>query len=250
MAAWTRSIGHGRTLSRSGKKAGQADALSILRASGNDERSREKQRNYPLLPRRNWSNVELANSHRSDQQLGDNSRSSDAFYLSGDTLVSSRGAVIRYAPRPVLLLIESRRYRFFDVYRDRVRLLERNFFAGVFAPKFESTDDWAVPLAQGLMYPRFSIGRLDAMTRRLRRNYGWMFLILLFAWFLKLSSALLQPEGTEADWRTPFINIVASAQLGPVTGWLVLIGVACFFGFLAWLAVRSIDESDDGEVHV
>src|SRR5215470_8930379 len=32
----------------------------------------------------------------------------------------------------LLLVIESRRYRFFDVYRNRVRLLERNYYAGVF----------------------------------------------------------------------------------------------------------------------
>src|SRR5215218_5542354 len=33
----------------------------------------------------------------------------------------------------LLLLIEARRYRFFDVYRNRVRRLERNYFAQVFA---------------------------------------------------------------------------------------------------------------------
>ena len=165
---------------------------------------------------------------------------------------SSHHGVLLFAMLLVqlLLLIESRRYRFFDVYRDRVRLMEKNFFVGIFSQKFEPSEDWSVPLADSLRYPRFSIGRLDAMTRRLRRNYGWMFLILLFAWLLKLSSALLQPEGTEADWRTPFINIVANAQLGPVSGWLVLLGVAGFYALLIWLAARHIDEQDDGEVHV
>src|SRR5579864_8485423 len=33
----------------------------------------------------------------------------------------------------LLLVIESRRYRFFDVYRARVRLLERSYFAEVVA---------------------------------------------------------------------------------------------------------------------
>lgn len=165
---------------------------------------------------------------------------------------SSHHGVLLFAMLLVqlLLLIESRRYRFFDVYRDRVRLLEKNFFAGVFSQKSEASQDWSGPLADSLSYPRFSIGRLDAMTRRLRRNYGWMFLILLLAWLLKLSSALLQPEGTEADWRTPFINIVANAQLGPVSGWLVLLGVTGFYALLIWLAARHIDEQDDGEVHV
>jgi uncharacterized membrane protein len=33
-----------------------------------------------------------------------------------------------------LLMIESRRYRFFDVYRSRVRRLERNYYAKLFDP--------------------------------------------------------------------------------------------------------------------
>ena len=37
-----------------------------------------------------------------------------------------------------LLVIESRRYRFFDVYRARVRLLERQYFARIFSPVGEA----------------------------------------------------------------------------------------------------------------
>ena len=33
----------------------------------------------------------------------------------------------------LFLIIEARRYRFFDVYRARVRLVERNYFAPIFA---------------------------------------------------------------------------------------------------------------------
>src|SRR5262245_29170217 len=35
----------------------------------------------------------------------------------------------------LLLQIESRRYRFFHVYRTRVRLIERNYYARIFAPR-------------------------------------------------------------------------------------------------------------------
>ena len=35
----------------------------------------------------------------------------------------------------LLLVIDSRRYRFFDVYRTRVRRLERNYYAKVFLPQ-------------------------------------------------------------------------------------------------------------------
>ena len=42
----------------------------------------------------------------------------------------------------LLLSIEARRYRFFDVYRTRVRRLERNYFAQVFAPRPDAEDEW------------------------------------------------------------------------------------------------------------
>ena len=41
----------------------------------------------------------------------------------------------------LLLVIEARRYRFFDVYRNRVRRLERNYFAQIFAPESGTTDE-------------------------------------------------------------------------------------------------------------
>src|SRR5215510_2396440 len=35
----------------------------------------------------------------------------------------------------LLLVIESRRYRFFHVYRSRVRLIERNYYCRIFSPR-------------------------------------------------------------------------------------------------------------------
>jgi uncharacterized membrane protein len=42
----------------------------------------------------------------------------------------------------LLLTIEARRYRFFDVYRSRVRRLERNYYAPLFAPGIKDEDGW------------------------------------------------------------------------------------------------------------
>src|SRR4051812_14679949 len=79
----------------------------------------------------------------------------------------------------LLLWIEARRYRFFDVYRARVRRLERYYFAPFFDPSTAPEHDWARVLGEDLRAPRFLIGHRAAMARRLRRNYLWMFLILL-----------------------------------------------------------------------
>src|SRR5210317_2532209 len=83
----------------------------------------------------------------------------------------------------LLLQIESRRYRFFHLFRTRVRLLERNYYSQFFDPeKSPETLDWSAQLSETLRNPRFTIGRRQAMARRLTRNYVWIFLILLAAW--------------------------------------------------------------------
>ncbi len=71
----------------------------------------------------------------------------------------------------LLLHIESRRYRFFHLFRTRVRLLERNYYSCFFDPEKPCTSlDWAVELAETLRHPRFTITHRQAMARRLRRN--------------------------------------------------------------------------------
>src|SRR5215210_6984331 len=50
----------------------------------------------------------------------------------------------------LLLTIEARRYRFFDVYRGRVRRLERNYYAQILAPTLEVEEGWARQLGEDL----------------------------------------------------------------------------------------------------
>src|ERR1700741_3172304 len=68
----------------------------------------------------------------------------------------------------LLLLIEARRYRFFDVYRARVRQFERNYFAQIFAPEPGVDRDWTQKLAQDLRRPRFLMSMQAGMSHRLR----------------------------------------------------------------------------------
>ena len=67
-----------------------------------------------------------------------------------------------------LLMIESRRYRFFDVYRSRVRRLERNYYAKLFDPALKAEDDWQRIMAADLTAPTFVMSMEEAVSRRLR----------------------------------------------------------------------------------
>ena len=62
----------------------------------------------------------------------------------------------------LLLVIESRRYRFFDVYRARVRRLERNYYAEVFSPTTELDKNWTRILSDDLKRPSFLISQTQA----------------------------------------------------------------------------------------
>src|SRR6476620_6706050 len=102
----------------------------------------------------------------------------------------------------LLLVIEARRYRFFDVYRYRVRRLERHYYAQIFAPEDGTTNDWIVKLGDDLRQPVFLTSTSQALTRRLRRNYCWMFLILLFAWLVKTTFIRMQESAADAHLVT------------------------------------------------
>ena len=149
---------------------------------------------------------------------------------------SSHHGVLLFAMLLVFLLlwIEARRYRFFDIYRARVRQFERHYFAQIFDPRPGLSGAWPELLAQSLREPSFQLSHWMAMSRRLRRNYIWMFLILLFAWILKITSPRLQDEAVPLELAHSFAAVIRNADLGPVPGWMVIACVVAFFGFLAF----------------
>ncbi|KKB78402.1 membrane protein [Devosia soli] len=149
----------------------------------------------------------------------------------------------------LLLGVEARRYRFFDVYRMRVRQFERHYFAQFFGPEPQAgAEPWLQMLAQDLKHPRFRITFWRAMGRRLRRNYIWMFLILLLAWLLKIASPDLQ-SGVHLDPVRPVATLVAQASTGPVPGWFMVGIVAVFYAVLLFVAYSSRERGGD-EVRV
>lgn len=148
-------------------------------------------------------------------------------------------------------MIEARRYRFYDVYRGRVRRLERYYYAPLFASKPGETDTWARELAADLRRHVFRITVTDAMTRRLRRNYIWILLILLVAWVFKvvafLPGAVGKDDGAMFDIRTVLDHVF----IGPLPGDLVVGLVVAFYGVVIGLTLRRPRmRGEDGVVHV
>lgn len=166
---------------------------------------------------------------------------------------SSHHGVLLFAMVIALLLlgIEARRYRFFDVYRGRIRLLERNYFAQMLHAGADDPD-WETRLAESLRRPNFILSAREAFGRRLQRNYIWIFVILLLAWALKITTPRLQYEGMMAG-SDPLPQFVQAAALGPLPGWLVVLAVALFYAGLIAIALTTKVEKGEfmhGEVHM
>ncbi|MEK6289177.1 MAG: DUF2270 domain-containing protein [Acidobacteriota bacterium] len=153
----------------------------------------------------------------------------------------------------LLLFIESRRYRFFHVYRTRVRLIERNYYARILAPRdLMDPAHWMSQLGEDLRLPRFSMTSNQAMARRLRRNYIWLFLILLLAWLLKTTTSVLQATGA-AEMVHSTGELFKNAAIGYLPGWLVVILVLFLYGWMFYIMLKHRETSGElayGEVHV
>ena len=78
----------------------------------------------------------------------------------------------------VFLAMEARRYRYFDIWRTRVRMMEVSMYSPLLRLKGVRVDDgWNEALALDYEEPHFNISMWEALGRRLRRNYSFLFLI-------------------------------------------------------------------------
>jgi len=127
------------------------------------------------------------------------------------------------------LFIETRRYRYYELWSYRVRLMETDFYAAMLVPPFHPSPEWAESLAENLLSPRFPISIWEAFGRRLRRNYAWIFLILYAAWVAKIW-LFPQPAVDLAEF-------VQRSAVGPVSGEIM---IALGFGLYAFLLIVAL----------
>ncbi len=127
------------------------------------------------------------------------------------------------------LYMEARRYRYYELWSYRVRLMETDFYAAMLVPPFHPSPDWAETLTETLLQPRFPISIWEAFGRRLRRNYLWLFVILGSSWFAKL---WLYPAPASS-----LTELLGRGAIGPLQGWIVLsVGI----GYYALLLFTSL----------
>jgi len=130
------------------------------------------------------------------------------------------------------LFIEARRYRYYELWSYRIRLMETDFYAAMLVPPFHPSPEWAESLAENLLSPRFPISMLEAFGRRLRRNYLWIYIILGASW---LAKSYLFPVPTFS-----FSEFVLRGAVGPIPGHIMLLMGAIYYGFLSLIAIGTV----------
>lgn len=135
----------------------------------------------------------------------------------------------------VFLLIEGRRYRYFDIWRSRVRLMETHFYGPLLRRRpIDFVGRWNETLAEDYDHLHFHITMTEAVGRRLRRNYLWIFLVLGLSYLAKLA---IHPVTV-----TSSAELLERAQIGPLSGGLVLTLLAVSELGLVGLAIWTLRE--------
>jgi uncharacterized membrane protein len=131
------------------------------------------------------------------------------------------------------LVVEARRYRYYDIWARRVRLMETGYLVPLMRRE-PITVDFYSAMAIEYSRPRLRISALDSLVFRLRRTYAPILAVLLGAWVFKLD---IHPTPA-ATWGELF----ARARIGPVPGvvmWMAWLATAGVFLWLLWLGGRA-----------
>ena len=130
------------------------------------------------------------------------------------------------------LFIEARRYRYYELWSYRVRLMETDFFAAMLVPPFHPSPEWAESLAENLLSPSFPISMLEAFGRRLRRNYLSIYLILGISWLAK-GWLFPAPPSSMAEY-------ILRGAVGPIPGQVMLMLGAIYYSVLLLIAIATV----------
>jgi len=148
----------------------------------------------------------------------------------------------------ILLLLEARRYRFYDAYEYRVRLLHQNFIYQVVTHGTLNEDSglggdgtyWRAELASDLRYPQYKMNISYALGRRIGANYIYLFLMLLVGWLMKIKIHPVDVNRWDA--------YLQQAGIGRVSGWVTFSFMLIFLAHLLLLLIKGLRERGGRDV--
>lgn len=137
----------------------------------------------------------------------------------------------------VFLGIETRRYRVYDIWRSRVRILEENVFANVLDSEGVEQSNWRELLSEDLREPAVKTPIIEAVSRRLQRVYFALLSVLLGAWLVRLTVFAEMPAG-----------LIKTAAVGKVPGVVVSVAVGLYYAAVVVLTFWPHNRQAKGEL--
>jgi uncharacterized membrane protein len=128
------------------------------------------------------------------------------------------------------LHLEARRFRAYEGSRYRVLLMERYFFPAMLSDAVDP--HWTRHLLTALDNPGLTVNMIGAIGWRVRRNYFWIYGILLITWLSKVDLSY----GPIPDLGA-FVQLL---EVGSVPGPVVLGLVAAFYLYLLVIGLGAV----------
>jgi uncharacterized membrane protein len=151
----------------------------------------------------------------------------------GDPSHSHVGILAGMALVCTFLFIEARRFRFFDVWRSRTRMLEENFMGPILRRDARSpVVNWGKLVAEDLLHPTFKMTFHQALRARLLRNYVPLFTLLAITWILKLTMFLPLP----IEGMNPVLDAM---EVGAFPWWAAAGFVVGLYGYLCGVGLLA-----------
>jgi uncharacterized membrane protein len=148
----------------------------------------------------------------------------------GDTTHSHFAVLFANLVLVMFLFLEARRFRFFDVWRARIRLIETNFFGPILERNLESPEiHWGRLISDDLNQPRFHLTMMQSVRLRLMKNYLGMIGVVTVAWMIKLE---IHPFPA-----TDFDEVIDRLRLGDFPMWASVAPIICFYALLLVVVV-------------
>lgn len=128
----------------------------------------------------------------------------------------------------VFLYFEARRYRYFNVWRARCRVMEKEFLVPLLRGEGACRNGrWNLLLANDYLTPSFHISGIRSIGRRLRKNYAYILVVQAAAYYGKLA---IHPDPVQT-----LGDFVSRAALGPIPGIVMVLAGVVFHG--SWLVI-------------
>lgn len=145
--------------------------------------------------------------------------------------------LVGIAMTAVFLGIEAHRYREYDIWRSRMRLMQENLYAPLLDPEDgEEMEGWQEELGRDYREPGVKTPFEEAVAHRLRRVYLPLLLLLLIAWVTHVTVFASKED------------IVTAAGMGVVPGPVMVGGVAALYVAVLVVAFRPRERKAKGEM--